>query len=118
MRWAWRISRSWLALTLLLAPAISPTLAQPSDDDLKQWQDLNGRAGSAYRSGKYAEGLNWAELAFEYAERAFGKRDPNTLMSLNDLAALYLVQGRYGEAEPLFEQALQLRREVLGEWAR
>ena len=35
-------------------------------------------------------------------------------MSLNDLAALYLVQGRYGEAEPLFEQALQLRREVLG----
>ena len=51
MRWAWRILRSWLALTLLLAPAISPTLAQPSDDDLKQWQDLNGRAAAPFARG-------------------------------------------------------------------
>ena len=55
MRWAWRIPRFWLALALLLAPAILPAFAQPSDDDLKQWQDLNGRAVSAYRAGKYAE---------------------------------------------------------------
>jgi hypothetical protein len=79
MRWAWRIQRMWLALALLLAPAIPATLAQPSDDALKQWQDLNGRAISAYRLRKYAEGLNWAEQAFEYAERAFGQRDPNGL---------------------------------------
>ena len=43
-----------------------------------------------------------------------GETHPSTLVSLNNLAGLYESQGRYGEAEPLYEQALQLRRDVLG----
>ena len=35
--------------------------------------------------------------------------------SLNNLAGLYKSQGRYEEAEPLYLQALQLRRSLLGE---
>jgi len=35
--------------------------------------------------------------------------------SLNNLAGLYRAQGRYDEAEPLYRQALELRRELLGE---
>ena len=31
-----------------------------------------------------------------------GKDHPDTLTSVNNLAALYQAQGRYGEAEPLF----------------
>ena len=34
---------------------------------------------------------------------------------MSDLAALYVSQGRYDEAEPLYREALQLSREVLGE---
>ena len=33
---------------------------------------------------------------------------------MNGLALLYLSQGRYGEAEPLLTEVLQLHREVLG----
>jgi tetratricopeptide (TPR) repeat protein len=59
-------------------------------------------------------GLVAAERALAIARKAFGARDPRTLTSVNNLAALYQIQGRYGEAEPLLEQALQLSREVLG----
>ncbi|MFM7449309.1 MAG: tetratricopeptide repeat protein [Leptolyngbyaceae cyanobacterium] len=43
--------------------------------------------------------------------------DPAPLLatSLNSLAQLYASQGRYEEAEPLLREALQLRRELLGE---
>ena len=34
--------------------------------------------------------------------------------SLNNLAFLYKSQGRYGEAEPLYQQALALRKKLLG----
>ncbi|MEH2458045.1 tetratricopeptide repeat protein, partial [Nostoc sp.] len=35
--------------------------------------------------------------------------------SLNDLALLYNSQGRYDQAEPLFLQALELRKRLLGD---
>ncbi len=34
---------------------------------------------------------------------------------MSNLAGLYRRQGRYGEAEPLYEQVLGLRREEFGE---
>ena len=33
-------------------------------------------------------------------------------LSLNDLAALYYSQGRYSEAEPLYTQALEMRKRL------
>ena len=39
---------------------------------------------------------------------------PGHPTGLNNLAFLYVAQGRYGEAEPLYQEALQARREVLG----
>ena len=35
-------------------------------------------------------------------------------MSLNNLAALYAKQGKYEQAEPLFQRALAIRERVLG----
>jgi tetratricopeptide (TPR) repeat protein len=40
---------------------------------------------------------------------------PSTAQGLNNLADLYDRQGRYEEAEPLFQQALTIREQVLGE---
>ncbi|MEG3440445.1 tetratricopeptide repeat protein, partial [Pannus brasiliensis CCIBt3594] len=34
---------------------------------------------------------------------------------LNNLAYLYRETGRYGEAEPLYRQALEMRKRLLGE---
>ena len=43
-----------------------------------------------------------------------GPRHPSTLISMNNLAFLYQRQGRLSEAEQLHQEALRLRREVLG----
>jgi CHAT domain-containing protein len=43
-----------------------------------------------------------------------GKEHPNTLSSVNNLAALYYAQGRFGEAEPLNQRALEASERVLG----
>ncbi|MCP4345555.1 MAG: tetratricopeptide repeat protein, partial [Desulfobacterales bacterium] len=47
-------------------------------------------------------------------EKVLGKEHPDTLGSINNLATLYESQGRYGEAEPLYKEALQLREKILG----
>jgi hypothetical protein len=43
-----------------------------------------------------------------------GPRHPDVLGSLNNLAGLFHLKGRYDEAEPLYRKALQGRCEVLG----
>ena len=43
-----------------------------------------------------------------------GKEHPGTLISLNNLAALYEAQGRYSGAEPLYKRALEVSERVLG----
>jgi hypothetical protein len=45
---------------------------------------------------------------------ALGPRHPDTLVSMNNLAWLMKVGGRYAEAEPLYREALRGEREVLG----
>ena len=52
--------------------------------------------------------------ALEARERVLGKEHPDTLGSVNNLAALYHDQGRYGEAEPLYKRALEASERVLG----
>jgi CHAT domain-containing protein len=48
------------------------------------------------------------------AEGALGKNHPDVAGSLNNLAGLYLEQGLYSRAEPLFQRALAIREAALG----
>ena len=48
-------------------------------------------------------------------QELLGDRHPDVATSLNNLAALYRSQGRYAEAEPLYQQSLLLRQELLGD---
>jgi tetratricopeptide (TPR) repeat protein len=41
--------------------------------------------------------------------RQFGPKHPHVAQTLNNLAVLYATQGRYDEAERLYQQALALR---------
>jgi tetratricopeptide (TPR) repeat protein len=50
-----------------------------------------------------------------FSEGQLGVDHPDVATSLNNLAALYHSQGRYEAAEPLYQQALSLRREILGD---
>jgi len=44
-----------------------------------------------------------------------GDRHPDTLTSMNNLAALYKSQGKYDEAEPLYVECLATSKQVLGD---
>jgi tetratricopeptide (TPR) repeat protein len=44
-----------------------------------------------------------------------GREHPNTLIALNNLAAMLQDQGKLSEAEPLFREALRIRRAVLSD---
>ena len=65
--------------------------------------------------GRYGEAEPLYKEALQVREKVLGKEHPDTLTSMNNLAALYESQGRYGEAEPLLKEALQVLGEVLGE---
>ncbi|MCC5643872.1 tetratricopeptide repeat protein [Nostoc sp. CHAB 5824] len=60
------------------------------------------------------------DLAIKYIYKALELQkelglEEDVATSLNNLAGLYYFQGRYSEAEPLYIQALALRRQLLGE---
>ncbi len=47
-------------------------------------------------------------------EKVLGKEHLNTLSTIDNLAGLYVRQGRYVKAEPLLKKVLQLREKILG----
>ena len=48
-------------------------------------------------------------------KRLLGEQHPDVANSLNNLASLYVSQGRLKEAEPLYKQALQMYKHLRGE---
>lgn len=77
--------------------------------------------GDAYTSaGDYAKAQDYyqkAKDAYQTAqpllEATLGSDHPEVATSLTDLAVIYVAQGKYGEAEPLFEQSLAILEKVV-----
>jgi len=57
----------------------------------------NAQVVCLYGEGKYTEAVTLALQTLERAEKSLGKEHPDTLISVNNLAALYQAQGRHGE---------------------
>ncbi|HEU5378865.1 MAG TPA: tetratricopeptide repeat protein, partial [Ktedonobacteraceae bacterium] len=47
-------------------------------------------------------------------EQQLGPAHPDTASSLNNLAGSYRAQGKYEQAEPLYQRALAIRKQHLG----
>jgi tetratricopeptide (TPR) repeat protein len=47
-------------------------------------------------------------------EKALGRDHPDVANSLNNLAGLYWSQGRYTDAEPLYQRSIAIWERVLG----
>ncbi|PYU92949.1 MAG: hypothetical protein DMG08_11350 [Acidobacteria bacterium] len=47
-------------------------------------------------------------------EKELGPEHPHVTLSLNDLAAVYLNQGKYADAESLYRRSLAIREKALG----
>ncbi len=78
-----------------------------------QWDKHMTTAAKAYQQGRYTDAERSFQAAVKDAE-AFGPQDPRLATSLNNLAELYRLQGKYAEAEPLNKRALAIRKRSLG----
>ncbi len=72
-------------------------------------------SGYLHERGRWREKEPVDERAYEYRRKALGEKHPDTIWSMEALAAAYHAQGRYNKDEKIFVEVLALRREVLGE---
>ena len=80
---------------------------------VEPWDKYTAAGNSAYQQGDYTEAEKQYAAAIIEVE-GFGPEEPRLATSFNNLANLYRAQGRYGEAEPLFERALAIVENVFG----
>lgn len=76
--------------------------AQGADDELA----LNSQDLPLYDRNQYAALAEVAERDLSDAEKIFGPEHVGTLSKANALAAFYKAQGRFNEAEPLYQRVL------------
>ena len=69
------------------------------------YDTLHAASVLLWRAGKYPEALRMAEDLVTVARRDFGEIDAKTATALNELALVVQAQGRYSEAEDLYNQA-------------
>ncbi len=101
-------TRWWLVGLVCLALWPAHAFAQGG-----QWNTLNAAGFEAYHRGDYAEAEKEWSAALKKAE-GFGPQNPRLATSLNNLAVLYLTQGRYAETVPLFKRALAIDEKTFG----
>lgn len=70
--------------------------------------------GMAYiELGVYPEAQRQLERVVELRRQALGEENPDTLVSLRNLAGLYHGQTRYGQSEALYSKVLEIQGRVL-----
>jgi tetratricopeptide (TPR) repeat protein len=89
-------------LWILTCPAL---LAKANQSNL-----LNKQINKLFEQGKYQEAIPLAEQAVRLAKWVYGPDDPSTANSISKLGLLYYKTGEYAKAEPLYHEALQVRR--------
>jgi eukaryotic-like serine/threonine-protein kinase len=74
--------------------------------------------GETYRDlGLFPEAQRQVEAALQLHRRLLGDRDATTVDTLNALASLFWLQGKYAAAEPLFVEIVDARRQLSGDTA-
>ena len=56
----------------------------------------------------------YQQRALKIREKVLGPEHPETAISLNNLAVLYVAMGAYDQALPLYQRALQIKEIGLG----
>lgn len=101
--------RAWLRLAaaVVIFAGLSGVICAETEDV----GTLTNKVEELYRAGKYAEALPIAEKALKLAEQQHASVAVLGA-ALDNVALLYKVLGRYGEAEPLYKRALDLHRQM------
>ena len=77
------------------------------------WQEAVDAGHEAYGNGRIAQAEVHFKRAVELAE-SFGDEDPRLPKTLNNLAAIYQVQGKYTFAESLYKRSLTMYERAYG----
>ena len=99
---------SFLAAIIFFLTAAA---AYPRED---LWQRLNAEIMKLSREDKYLEAIYVARNSIKLAEKTFGAQDPRVAASMNNLATLYRIVGRYDDAETYYIHSLTIRENALG----
>ncbi|MDB9516556.1 CHAT domain-containing protein [Roseofilum reptotaenium CS-1145] len=75
-----------------------------------EWKNLSEQHLLLFDRGKYEEAISKAERVLKLAREIWGNEHKNVATSANGLANLYQVQGKYSEAELLYEEAIRIGR--------
>ncbi|KAK2051834.1 hypothetical protein LY76DRAFT_373373 [Colletotrichum caudatum] len=78
------------------------------------WDLLSSVGQSNNLLGKYGAAEQMHRQALKLKEKVLGLENPDTLVSMNNLAEVHRTQGKYEAAEQMHRQTLELRKKVLG----
>ena len=78
------------------------------------YNSLNKRMAILYKNGKIMEAIATANEVVKVAEETFGKNHAYYCASLENLALLYVTEGRNEMAADLYEKSYKVREGILG----
>ncbi len=85
----------------------------PGGQDLLRAGYLNMQGRALHSAGDYGTAQAPLEEALALRQTCLTPENPDIAISLNNLAGLYMEQGKYTEAELLFRHALRIREQTL-----
>ncbi len=100
---------AWLSLCLF-------SLIRSSAAGEPEWKELNRQIAALHAEGKYGEAAQVAEKSLKMAQDTYGEGHLNVAKSLNNLANLYLLQGkdRSEQAAELYRKTIAIEEKQLG----
>jgi tetratricopeptide (TPR) repeat protein len=84
--------------------------------DDEKWGEMNKEAARLTQEKKLDEALSFAEKAFNYTKKHYGKKDKKTVIALNNLGIINLLKKDFDEAEAYLLLALKLSEKISGKY--
>jgi tetratricopeptide (TPR) repeat protein len=108
--------RNQVKCQALFPHAQSAVTQQPNEHDaLRDWASILYKAAwYAWRMGKGVEAEIMSVQAMKVRKRILGQEHSDTLDSMGMVGLVYVLQGKYDAAEPLYRETLQLTEKALG----
>src|SRR5262249_39562552 len=99
---------------MVLAVVCAAVLARAAAaQDAAWWRQSAEEAKQPSQKGDRGAAERLLQLSRQEAEK-FGPEDPRGAVTLNNLATLYVKQGKFAAAEPLYQRALAILEKAHG----
>jgi tetratricopeptide (TPR) repeat protein len=100
-------------LTVFQTPVCDPGSQGQQNEELGRIDQLNTQVITLFKANKVDEALPLAKQLLELNEKVFGPDALNVATAASTLAELYIIKGKYREAEPLLLRAIEINDKEL-----